>query len=113
MTQQPLLRVVWIYVKDYALVVISASLMYGGIHQIMSVVLTLIYPIARTVPLLVDAIAHTEFQHIPPLASYYSDVRMWVSLAKIVAVGVIAIVVGILVGLWVNSRSQRAPVPQN
>jgi len=38
---------------------------------------------------------------------------MWVSLAKIVAVGVIAIVVGILVGLWVNSRSQRAPVPQN
>jgi len=112
MTQRPLLRVVWIHIKDYALVVVSAGLMYGGIHQIMSVVLTLMYPIARTIPLLVDAIAHTEFHHIPPLASYYSDVRMWVSLTKIVAVGVIAIVVGILVGLRVKFR-ERTPVPQN
>jgi len=109
MTRPPLLRVVGIYVKEYAVAVISASLIYGGIHQIMSVVLTLIYPIANIIPHLVDAMVHSRFDHIPPLASYYGDSRMWASLTKVVAIGIIVIVVGILAGLWANSRSRHVP----
>lgn len=113
MTRPSLLRILWTYIKEYVLAVISVALIYGGIHQIISAIQALIYPIASTVPLFVDAIVHSEFHYLPSLLSYYSDVRMWAFLTTTVAIAVIAIVVGILVGLWAHSRSQRVPVPNS
>jgi hypothetical protein len=95
----PLLPVMRFYVKEYAVAVISAALIYGGMYQIISAIRVLIYPIAHPVPLFVAAAIHAEFHYVPPVSSYYSEARMWVLLIGSVAIAVIVIAVGILFGL--------------
>jgi len=108
-----MLRVVRIYVKEYAVAVIAAGLIYGGIHEIVSAILIPIYPITEAFPRFVDAILKSEFRDLPPLSSNFYEPWMWTVVSKMLAVGVIAIVVGILVGLWAHSREQGVTVPNS
>jgi hypothetical protein len=110
LTKPPLLGIMASHIKDYALTVISAALIYGGIHQVISALRVLIFPIADMIPRLVGALADSEFNHLPSLLSYYNDTSMWFFVTKIVAVAIIVIVAGLFVGLWANSRDQRTPV---
>jgi hypothetical protein len=110
MTRLPLLRIVPIYIKEYALAVISAALIYGGIYQVISALRVLIFPLAHTVPLFVDAIVHMDFHYIPSLLIYYSEARMWVFLTRTVGIAIIVIAVGILFGVGAESRGRRVSV---
>lgn len=113
MTEPSLLRVVRIYVREYALAVIAVGLIYGGIHEIVSAILIPIYPITEVFPRFVDAILKSEFRYLPSLSSNFYEPWMWTVVSKMVVVGVIAIVVGILVGLWAHYREQRVTVPNS
>ncbi len=104
MTNASLLRNGWIRVKEYAPPVVAAALMYGGIHQILS---ALQYPLSNYAVKLINLILRQAFRDVMPLAAF-GDIP-WLYLAKTVAVGVIIAVVGMLIGLWVQSRSQRQP----
>jgi hypothetical protein len=110
-TQSP--RIAWAYVGEYGVAVISAALIYGGLHQIISAILVVIYPIARAVPPFVGALINWEFHYLPPLTSSYSDKWMWFLLSKMIAIAVIVIVVGVFLGLWANSRDRRSAMPRN
>jgi len=95
MTRQTMMESVKKYVKEYAGAVVAACLMYGGILQ---------FVLVR----LVNAIIQTGFRDRMPLRDVYYGGPRWVD-TLFIAGGIIAITLGILVGLWVNSKSQHAP----
>lgn len=103
MTRSPLLNGAWTYVKEYAAAVIAAALMYAGIRQIISAVS---FPVTDGVLQLVNAIIQRGFRDRMPLPDYYGEIP-WLFPVRVAAVGVIAVVVGSFVGLWVNLRKQR------
>lgn len=94
----------WAYVREYGIAVIAAALIYGGLHQIISALLVVIYPITRGVPPFFDALVHWEFHYLPSLTSSYNNIWMWFLLAKTIAIAVIVITVGVFFGLWAKSR---------
>ena len=93
------------YVKEYAGAVVAACLMYGGILQFVSIVSS---RLADVLVRLVNAIIQTGFRDRMPLRDVYYGGPRWVD-TLFIAGGIIAITLGILVGLWVNSKSQHAP----
>jgi hypothetical protein len=94
------------YVKEYAGAAIAASLMFSGILQFVSV---LSRPMVDGLLRLINAIIQQGFRDRMPLRnSYYGGPPWWLQ-ATIVAGGSIAVTLGILVGLWVNSRNQHEP----
>ena len=99
------LRMAWKHVKEYAGPVIAADLVYAGIHQMNSV---LTYPIADGVIWCVNFIIRTGFRDrlVLPIYGWFP----WRYQTKIIVYGFIPIVLGILVGLWVNSR-KKATLP--
>jgi hypothetical protein len=102
MTSQSSLHVAMDYVKEYAAAIIAAALMYAGIHQVISV---FSQPLAMGIIGLINAISRRGF-HGVTLLPEFSGIP-WLFFTRVLAIGVIVIVVGILVGLWANSRSQR------
>jgi hypothetical protein len=95
-------------VKEYAGAVVAAGLMYSGILQFVSV---LSRRLADVLVRLINVIIQTGFRDRMPLRDvYYSGPPWWVQ-APFIAGGIIAITLGILVGLWVNSRNQHKPTP--
>lgn len=113
MTGTRSLKVAWAHVGEYGIAVISAALIYGGLHQIISAILVVIYPITRGVPPFVDALVHWEFHYLPSLTNSYNNAWMWFLLAKMIAIAVIVIVVGVFFGLWAKSRDRRLAMPRN
>jgi len=101
MNSPSLLQLAWIRVKEHAAPVIAAVLIYGGIFQVISV---LRYPLANGVVQLANVIIRKGFPDHLLLAEYGSI--PWLFHAKFGALGAMLIAVGILVGLWVNARSQ-------
>jgi hypothetical protein len=97
------LRLAWVYIKEYGAAVVAAALMYGGTHQVIS---ALKYPFTSGLLQLVNVVIHRGFPDSLPLPDYSGTIP-WISQARICAVGVIVIVVGIMVGLWANVRSER------
>jgi hypothetical protein len=96
------------YVKHYAGAVIAAGLMYGGILQFVSV---LSRRLADVFVRLINAIIQTGFRDRMPLRDVYSGGAPWWVDSTFIATGSIAITMGILVGLWVNSKNQYKPTP--
>lgn len=82
--------------------VLAAALIYGGIHQIIS---TAQYPFTNLVVLLINPIVERQFHyHLTPYG--------WVGLPPAflvegLALAIIVIVAGILVGLWADVRCAR------
>ena len=106
MNQLTMMESVKKYVKEYAGAVVAAGLIYGGILQFVSV---LSRRLADVLVRLVNAIIQTGFRDRMPLRDVYSGGPPWWVQAPFIAEGIIAITLGILVGLWVNSKSQREP----
>ncbi len=104
MTRTSPSRVAMTYIKEYGPAIIAAALLYGGIHQVISV---LTQPIAIGIMHLINAVSRRTFRDITLLPEYGGI--PWLFFTRVVASGVIVIVVGILVGLWANARSQRQP----
>ena len=102
MTRPPLLSATRIYVKEYGAGVLAAGLVYGGISQIIGV---LTDTLAIGVTGLVNAIIRQGFHGRSELGHFGE--MPWVFYARVAAIGVIVVVMGFLVGLWGNSRSQR------
>ena len=96
------------YTKAYAGAVVAAGLMYGGILQFVSF---LSHRLADGLVRLINAIIQTGFRDRMPLRDLYSGGPPWWVQATFIATGSIAITVGILVGLWVNSRQGQQPSP--
>jgi hypothetical protein len=103
MTRASRLRAGWIYVKQYGTAVVAAGLMYAGIYQIIS---ALKYPIANGILKILNAILVRGFRDRMPLPEY--GWIPWAFHARVVAMGVIVIVVGLFVGLWTNSHQALA-----
>jgi hypothetical protein len=97
-----LLRAGWVQVKKQAPPAVAAGLMYGGIHQILSV---LNFLLTDYVTQFINLIIEQGFRDRTPLARYGGI--PWLFNVKIVAIGVIVTVVGTFVGLWVHARTQR------
>jgi hypothetical protein len=106
MNQLNMMESVEKHVKDYAGAVVAAGLMYGGISQFVSV---LSRRLADILVRLINAVIQTGFRDRMPLRDVYSGGPPWWVQTPFIAVGIIAITLGILVGLWVNSKSQREP----
>ena len=105
MTKPNLLRAGWMLGKEHALAVMAAALMYGGIHQIIS---ALKYPLTDLMLKVVNAILRRGLRDVLP--NYYGGIP-WQYHAKVVAVGVIVLIVGIFIGLWVHAKNHRQPTP--
>jgi hypothetical protein len=105
MTQLTMMASVKKYVKEYAGAVVAVGLIYGGILRFVAF---LSRRLADGFVRLINAIIQTGFRDRMPLRDVYSGGPRWVE-APFVASGIIAITLGILVGLWVNSKSQREP----
>jgi hypothetical protein len=104
MTRSHRLRVVASYVKQYAAAVISALLMYVGIEKM---ILALSEPITEGILRSINAVIRTGFRDRLLLPEHGGI--PWRFHAMVVATGIAAIVLGIFVGIWVNSREQRQP----
>jgi hypothetical protein len=100
MTNPSLLHVGWTRTKKYLPAVITASVMYGGIDQILGV---LKYLIAGVVLEGINAVIRQGFRDRIPLPDYFIEVP-WQYHTKVAAEGVIVLVIGMFVGLWANAR---------
>jgi len=107
MTKPNLLRAGWTQVKEYAPAVMAAALMYGGIREIFEGIL---YVIANLTMKGLNAVFLRAFRDVLPLPNQFAGVP-WQFHAKLAAEGVIVAVLGMFLGLWVNARAQRHPVP--
>jgi hypothetical protein len=94
------------YVKAYAGAAIAASLMFSGILQFVSF---LSRRLADVLLRLINAVIETGFRDRMPLRDVYAGGPSWWVQTTFVAAGSIAITLGILVGLWVNSKNQHEP----
>jgi len=95
------LREGWNKVREYLPAVMAAALMYGGIYQIIA---ALRYPLTGVVVIAIKAIVKRAFRDRVPLPNYF--LFPWQLTATSIATGVIVLVVGMFIGLWVNARSQ-------
>jgi hypothetical protein len=95
-------------VKAYAGPAVAASLMHAGILQFVSV---LSRRLADVLVRLINVIIQTGFRDRTLLRDVYSGETSWRVQTIFVALGVIAITLGIFVGVWVNSKSQCEPAP--
>ncbi|HTW30545.1 MAG TPA: hypothetical protein VMD76_02640 [Candidatus Sulfotelmatobacter sp.] len=100
------LRSGWIQFKKYGPSVLAAGLIYGGIDQILAV---LRYPLSNYVVEFVNFIVRQSFPDRLPLSKF--GMIPWRYELRLAAIGVIVVVVGTFIGLWVQIRSQRHPVP--
>lgn len=107
MTRPTLLRTARKHVKEYAAAVIAANLIFGGVKGFISV---LKYPLADGSLRLINAVILKGFRNRMPLSDPYGGLPWWFYVGY-AAEGAIAITLGILVGLWANSREQRRPTP--
>ena len=94
------------YLKEYGGAAVAAALMYGGTYQIFS---NLKDPIAIGIIRLINAIIRKAFRGVMPLPDYSG--MPWLTFTGFAAVGVIVAVVGLLVGVWVNAKSQSRQHP--
>ncbi len=103
MTERNLIRKGWTRVKEFAPAVMAAALMYGGIHQIFSV---LNQALGIVIMRLINAASEkiSSGNYLPRYGAI-----PWPFFARVAAVGVIIAVVGTFVGLWVQARNQRRP----
>jgi len=92
----------WGHVKQFAGALIAAGLIYGGTHQIFAV---LKEPIASGIIYVINSIIRKAFRNAMPLPEHGGI--PWLFHVKVAAVGVIVVMVGLLVGLWVNAKGQR------
>lgn len=107
MTKPNLLRAGWVHVKPYLPAVLATALMYGGINQVISV---LKYPLTDLTLKVVNALRMKALRDIMPLPNYYGGFP-WQYHAKLIATGVIVLIVGMFIGLWAHARYQRQLVP--
>jgi len=90
-----------IHVRQRLAAVIAAALMYAGIAEIVA---TLKYPIGSVILRLVNAIIIRGFRDRLLLPEY--GPMPWRFSVRTIAMAVIAIVLGVFLGLWVTGRSQ-------
>jgi len=103
MTQRNLIRKGWTRVKQFAPAVTAAALMYGGIHQIFSV-------LKEALGIGIMRLINTAIEKVSP--GYYLPrygALPWPFYARVAAIGVIIAVVGMFIGLWVQARNRRQP----
>jgi hypothetical protein len=100
------LREGWSKTKEYGPAVMTAALMHGGIYRIIR---ALRYPLTGVVVEAINAIIKRGFRDRIALSNSYFF--PWRFTALSVATGVIVLVVGMFIGLWVNARSQYEPAP--
>jgi hypothetical protein len=105
MTQPTSLRAAREYFKQYAAAVIAADLMFVGVKWIIS---ALNNPLADGLLRLINATIQKGFRDRMPLRDVYGGIP-WGYHAGIAAEGTIAIVLGVLLSLWVNSKEQSLP----
>src|SRR3984893_8101151 len=105
MTRPPLLRAARKYFKQYAGAVIAAQLMFVGVKSFIS---ALNNPLADGLLRLINATIKQGFRGRMPLRDVHGGIP-WGYHARIAAEGAIAIVLGGLLGLWVNSKEQSHP----
>jgi hypothetical protein len=96
------LRAARAYINEYAGAVTAAALMYGGTYQIISV---LKHPVAIGIMHLINAVIRRGARGVMPLPDYGGI--PWLLFTKFAAIGAVVLVVGLLIGLGVNVRSQR------
>ena len=99
MTMSYRLRVAWKYIREYAGAVIAAGLIDAGIHQVISIPK---YVIGEGVIWCINFIIRTGFRDSLMRPTY--GPLPWHYAATVIASGLIPVVLGILVGLWVKSR---------
>ena len=102
MTNPYHLHMAWVRVKQYGAAVIAAGLLFSGIA-----VFAGIAEFTGTSGLvwIINAIIRTGFRDRMLLGSYGFPPWQWQ--LTIAAKGIILIVVGFLIGLWVNSKKNR------
>ena len=103
MTMASLLRVAWTKGWEHALAVAAALVLYSGIDQILS---AMCRPLAGFVISGINAIIRRGFRDAVPLPNYYTGVP-WQYHARLVGVGVIVLIAGLLLGLWATARGKR------
>lgn len=102
------LGIATIQVRRHAAPVIAAALIYSGIHQVVS---TLKYRIGSLILRLVNQVIERGFRDRMLLPESWG--APWQFTAQSLAESVIAIVLGIFLGLWVHSRSQPQARKEN
>ena len=107
MTRSSYLRTGWIHVKTYTPAVIAAALMYGGLHQIISV---LKYLLTRVILQGINALIRQSFRDIMPLPNNYHGAP-WQFDAKVAGIGIIVAGLGMFIGFWAQARSRARPAP--
>jgi hypothetical protein len=105
MTRTTLWRAAREYCKHYAAAFIAADLMFVGVKWFIS---ALNNPLADGLLRLINATIQEGFRGRMPLRDIYGGIP-WGYHAGIAAEGTIAMVLGVLVGLWVNSKEQSRP----
>ena len=105
MTKPSLIRAGWVRAKEYGLAVVAAALMYGGVHQFIS---ALSYPLSGLTLQLVNTLLMRAFRDRVPLPNYYPGVP-WLFHLRVAAGGMFVLIVGSMVGLWINAKGQRQP----
>lgn len=94
----------WKLVKRFFPSALAAGLMYGAIYQIIE---TVRYPIVK---LAIGAINAFIRRNIPNTMEWANYGSMPIEFAlKQTAIAVVVLYVGILIGLWVNLRSEQEP----
>lgn len=94
--------------KRFFPAVLSAGLIYGGLHQIIGV---LRYFVTDAILQFMNALIRKAFPDTFPLPDRYGAPWGWgafqVYQIKMAALGVIVVIVGILAGIWVRARALR------
>jgi len=106
MNDESLLLSGWIQVKRYGPSALAALVMYVGIDQVLDVLQS---ALRSWIVVLVNLVIRQGFPARMPLVE--RGTMPWTFSAKTVAAGVIVVVVGMFIGLWVQARSQRQSAP--
>jgi hypothetical protein len=102
MSKSRQLRTAKKYAKDYAVAVVAAEFIFSGVSALIA---TLKYPLSIEFLKLSNAVIRQGFRGWTLLPESYAQAPWWYLAAE----GAIGIAVGVLVGLWANSREQRRP----
>lgn len=104
MTESELHARSWTQLKRFFPAVVSAGLMYGGIHQIIDV---LKYVLTDAILQFMNALIRRAFPDTFPLPDRYG--RPWgafqVHQIEVATIGLIVVSVGALVGFWTRART--------
>lgn len=104
MTSHNLMQSGWSHVKQYWLAVLAAGLMFGGVDQI---ILVAKYRVTGVILLGVNLLIKSGFRDRMPLPNSFLEMP-WHFHILLAATGLIGMVLGVFVGLWANTRVQRA-----